>query len=102
MELTPQQVFTRRGEAQIIDVRESDELVDGMISGAQHIPLGAIRGSHATLDPTPPVIIVCRSGRRSAVAAEHLTEAGFDAHTMPGGMLEWAAAGLPLVMPQLP
>ncbi|MEB0200917.1 MULTISPECIES: hypothetical protein [unclassified Cryobacterium] len=39
MELAPQQVFTRHGEVRIIDVRESDELVDGMISGAQHIPL---------------------------------------------------------------
>ncbi len=102
MELTPQQVSTRLGAAQIVDVRETEELVDGMIPGARHIPLGLIPGNHATLESTRPVILVCRSGRRSAAAADDLTEAGFDAHTMTGGMLEWAAEGLPMVLPQLP
>jgi rhodanese-related sulfurtransferase len=102
MELTPQQVFTRLDGVQIIDVRESEELVDGMIPGAQRIPLGSIRGSHAAVDPTRPVIVVCRSGRRSDAAAEHLADAGFDAHTMRGGMLEWAASGFPMILPQLP
>ncbi|WP_198417630.1 rhodanese-like domain-containing protein [Cryobacterium fucosi] len=101
MELTPQQVFTRLGEAQIVDVRETEELIDGTIPGARHIPLGMIPESYAALD-TRPVVVVCRSGRRSAAAAEHLVEAGFDAHTMTGGMVEWAAEGLPLVLPQLP
>jgi len=102
MELTPQQVSTRLGDAQIIDVRETEELVDGMIPGARHIPLGLIPDSHAAVESTRPVILVCRSGRRSAAAADHLAEAGFDAHTMTGGMLEWAAEGLPMVLPQLP
>jgi len=102
MELTTQQVSTRRNEAQIVDVRELEELVDGMILGAIHIPLGQIPASHAVLDSARPVIVVCRSGRRSAAAAEHLAESGFDAHTMTGGMLEWAAEGLPMVLPQLP
>lgn len=102
MEITTQQVSTRLGEAQIVDVRETEELVDGMIPGAQHIPLGLIPDSHAALDSTRPVIVVCRSGRRSAAAAENLAEAGFDAHTMTGGMLEWAAQGLPMDLPQLP
>lgn len=101
MELTPQQVSMRLGEAQIVDVRETEELVDGMISGARHIPLEMLPESHATLDARP-VIVVCRSGRRAAAAAEHLAAAGFDAGTMTGGMLEWAAEGLPMVFPQLP
>jgi len=102
MELTPQQVSTRLDEAQIVDVREAEGLVDGMIPGARHIPLGLIPDSHAALDPTRAVIVVCRSGRRSAAAADHLSEAGFDAQTMTGGMLEWAADGLPMVLPQTP
>ena len=100
MELTPQQVFTRLAEAQIVDVRETSELVDGMIAGARHIPLSTIPENTATLDPKRPVILVCRSGRRSASAADFLAAAGFDAHTMTGGMLEWTAERLPMVLPQ--
>ncbi len=102
MELTPQQASARLTEAQIVDVRETDELASGMIDGAFHIPLGAVPDSHGALDPARPVILVCRSGRRSASAAAVLTAAGFDAHTMTGGMLEWAAEGLPAVAPPTP
>ena len=102
MELTTRQVFARLDDAQIVDVRETEELAEGMIPGARHIPLGKIPESHGALDSTRPVILVCRSGRRSASAAEHLAAAGFDAHTMTGGMLEWAVQGLPTVVPQAP
>lgn len=99
MGLTPQQVFARLAEVQIIDVRETDELAEGIIDGAVHIPLGAVPDSQGALDSARPVILVCRSGRRSASAATVLTAAGFDAHTMTGGMLEWTAEGLPTVAP---
>jgi rhodanese-related sulfurtransferase len=99
MELTPQQVFARLAEAQIVDVRETDELAEGMIDGAVHIPLGAVSDNQRVLDSARPVILICRSGRRSADAAALLAAAGFDAHTMTGGMLEWTAEGLPTVAP---
>jgi rhodanese-related sulfurtransferase len=99
MELTPQQVFSRLGQAQIVDVRESLELVDGIIVGARHIPLGDLPHSHDALDKSTPVIAVCRSGRRSAAAAEHLAAAGFTADTMSDGMIGWKEAGLPTVAP---
>lgn len=102
MELTPQQVFERLTAAQIVDVRETEELVDGMIPGARHIPLGEVPDSHSQLDTALPVVAVCRSGRRSASAAEHLAAAGFTAHTMTGGMIEWQAKGLPTVGPHSP
>lgn len=97
MELTPQQVFDQLPAAQIIDVREAEELTDGMIPGARHIPLGAIPGSAGQLDQSRPVILVCRSGRRSADAAGQLSAAGFTAHTMTGGMIDWQTAGLPVI-----
>jgi rhodanese-related sulfurtransferase len=99
MELTPQQVFARLAEAQIVDVRETDELAEGMIDGAVHIPLGAVSVNQRVLDSARPVILICRSGRRSADAAALLAAAGFDAHTMTGGMLEWTAEGLPTIVP---
>lgn len=99
-ELTPQQVFTRLHEAQIVDVREADEVAAGMIVGARHIPLGGVGAGADRLDRSRPVVAVCRSGRRSAAAAEQLAGAGFTAFTMSGGMLEWEAAGLPTAAPQ--
>ena len=101
-ELTAQQVFGRLNDAQIVDVRETEELVDGMISGARHIPLAEIPGSAGLLDKARPVIAVCRSGRRSAAAAEQLAAAGFTAYTMTGGMIEWTGTGLPMVVPDAP
>ena len=103
-ELTTQQVFGRLNDAglndaQVVDVREAEELVDGTISGARHIPLAQIPGSTGLLDQARPVIAVCRSGRRSAAAAEQLAAAGFTAYTMTGGMIEWTGAGLPIAVP---
>jgi len=81
IELTPWQVFGRMTAAQIVDVREGEELSDGMVPGARHIPLGEVPTRHDLLDVGRPVIAVCRSGHRSAGAAAHLASAGFTAHT---------------------
>lgn len=97
MEITPQDVLTQLEGAQIVDVRETEELVEGMIPGARHIPLGDLPHSHGLLNRAVPIIAVCRSGRRSAAAAGQLTAAGFVAHTMSGGMIEWQAEGLPTI-----
>jgi rhodanese-related sulfurtransferase len=83
-------------DAQIVDVREADEVAAGMIAGARHIPLGELRSRVAELDKSRPVVAVCRSGRRSAAAADQLAAAGFTAYTMTGGMLDWSANGLPV------
>ncbi len=99
MELTTKQVFERLAIDQIVDVRETEELAEGMIPGARHIPLGDLPHSHDLFDTTRPVIAVCRSGRRSAAAAKDLAAAGFTAYTMTGGMLEWTAEALPTVGP---
>ena len=52
-----------------------------------------------SIDPEQPIVFYCRSGARSAMAAEALRGAGFDAHNMVGGLLAWEAAGLPLDPP---
>ncbi|MCY0905825.1 rhodanese-like domain-containing protein [Arthrobacter sp. H14-L1] len=99
MEITPQQLseqLTNGRGAQIVDVRESAEVTEGMIPGAKHIALGELPGHLKDLDTSRPVIAVCRSGRRSAAAADQLAAAGFTAYTMPGGMLDWTAAGFPI------
>ncbi|MDQ6753455.1 MAG: rhodanese-like domain-containing protein [Actinomycetota bacterium] len=98
MEITPQQLAEQLksgSDAQIVDVRESAEVAEGMIPNAQHIALGELAARLNDLDKSRPVIAVCRSGRRSAAAADQLAAAGFTAYTMPGGMLDWTGAGLP-------
>jgi len=99
MEITPQQLAEQLksgSDAQIVDVRESAEIADGMIPGAKHIALGELAGRLHDLDKSRPVVAVCRSGRRSAAAAEQLAAAGYTAYTVPGGMLDWTAAGFPV------
>lgn len=85
------------GAAQIVDVREPAEWADGHIPGAIHMPLGDMARRAATLDPSRPVITVCRSGKRSLVALAPLRDAGItDARSLAGGMNAWRAAGKPV------
>ncbi|WP_334173546.1 rhodanese-like domain-containing protein [Sinomonas sp.] len=96
MDVSPQQTAQALGTStQIVDVRDADELAEGVIPGARHIPLGELSSRLGELDRSLPVIAVCRSGRRSAAAADQLAAAGFSADTMAGGMLAWQSAGLP-------
>jgi rhodanese-related sulfurtransferase len=83
-------------QVQLIDVREIDEYDAGRISGARHIPLAQLPALAADLDRGKPIVFYCRSGSRSAMAAEAFRGAGFNAHNMAGGLLDWDAAGLPL------
>lgn len=73
----------------LIDVRETEEVAEGMIPTAVHIPLGELPDNLHQFDRGKSYIIVCRSGARSGRATEYLTAEGFDASNMVGGMLEW-------------
>jgi rhodanese-related sulfurtransferase len=83
-------------ELQLVDVREPDEWEAGRIAGARHVPLAQLPVEVDGLDRDRPIVFYCRSGSRSAMATEAFRGAGFDAHNMAGGLLEWEAAGLPL------
>ncbi len=76
-------------ELNIIDVREADEVAQGMIPGAVHIPLRAIPARYLELDNNKEYIMVCRSGARSSQATRFLEEEGFDVINMKGGMMSW-------------
>jgi rhodanese-related sulfurtransferase len=87
----------QRGTAQIVDVREPDEWREGHIPGAMHLPLAQLSVRSTELDPTRPVITVCRSGRRSLIAGDALQKAGFsDVASLAGGMIAWAGAKQPV------
>ncbi len=82
---------------QVVDVRYPNEWEAGHVDGAVHIPLDYIYDRIGELDRTRPVVTVCRSGSRSAEAAEDLTGEGFDVQNLEGGMEAWAGQGLPVV-----
>jgi rhodanese-related sulfurtransferase len=83
-------------DVQLIDVREQYEHDAGHIAGGRLIVLTDLSAQAGTIDPHRPVIVYCRSGSRSAMASAALRQAGYDAHNMTGGMLDWEAAGLPI------
>ncbi len=80
----------------VLDVREDDEWVAGRVEGSVHIPLNDL-GARYTELPSGPVLVVCRSGHRSAYATAYLVNQGFDAVNLAGGLVDWARAGRPLV-----
>jgi rhodanese-related sulfurtransferase len=95
---TPQDVASllTQSDIQLIDVRTSHEHEAGRIEGARWIELSELSAEAETIDRDRPVVFYCRSGGRSAMATEAFVNAGFDAHNMAGGLLDWHAAGLPI------
>ena len=73
----------------IIDVREDEEVAQGKIPGASHIPLGELPDRLNELDKDKAYYLICRSGGRSGKACSYLSEQGYDVTNMAGGMLDW-------------
>jgi len=80
----------------VLDVREDIEWRRGHIEGAQHIPLMEIPARVVEV-PDGQTLVVCKIGGRSAKAVAYLRAQGRTAVNVDGGMLEWAAAGRPMV-----
>src|SRR4051812_42874502 len=81
----------------MVDVREPFEWHAGHAPDARHIPLGLLAGRIAELPTDKRIILVCRSGNRSAQATAMLITAGRNAANLTGGMSAWAGSGLPVV-----
>lgn len=86
-----------RGEAPplVVDVREPREFRQGHIAEARLLPLDQILAGPVELPRDRPVVLVCRSGRRSARAAAVLAPQGYDnLRILAGGMLAWEGQNL--------
>ncbi|MDN4161278.1 rhodanese-like domain-containing protein [Nocardioides abyssi] len=80
----------------VLDVREPVEWAHGHIEGAVHVPLMDLPQRLAEL-PTEQTLVVCKAGGRSAQAVGYLAQQGYDVVNLDGGMLDWQAAGRPMV-----
>jgi len=93
-------------QAVAIDVREKQEIAEGMVEGALWIPLSMIDENGEAfqielkkLDTSKEVFPYCRSGRRSAKAGDVFQKHGFRVRNL-GGFSDLKAAGYPVVQPQ--
>jgi hydroxyacylglutathione hydrolase len=84
--------------AELIDVREKDERDTGYIAGSRNIPYRLLTLGEADLPRDRPIVTICETGPRAAIAASILAAHGFDAHPVwNGGIDSWVAAGKPTV-----
>ena len=82
---------------QLIDVRELYEREAGRIpDDTAHIEMDRLSEEAGSIDAGRPVVFYCRTGSRSAVAAQAFAAAGYDAHNLDGGLKAWVADGLPI------
>jgi rhodanese-related sulfurtransferase len=97
-QVTPQEAAALRERgAFVLDVRQASEWVDGHVPGATLIPLDQLPARVGEVPRDRPVVVICRSGNRSAAGRDILLGAGFAAVTsVEGGIRAWESAGLPI------
>ncbi|WP_110114181.1 rhodanese-like domain-containing protein [Bacillus sp. CGMCC 1.16541] len=73
----------------LVDVREDEEVEEGIIAKAKHIKMGDIPENVDYFDKEKEYIFICRSGRRSENVCLYLQDQGYKVRNMVGGMLDW-------------
>lgn len=97
-EIAPEWVAAHRPQVHLLDVRSAAELTGelGCLLGAQLIPLDELRARAAEVSGDRPVVVVCQTGKRAAMATVILSKAGVtQVANSAGGMVRWRELGLP-------
>lgn len=81
----------------LLDVREDDEWAAGHAPDAVHVRLGDLGARSDEVPRDREVYVICRSGTRSAYAAQALAGAGWKTVNVSDGMTGWAVAGRPMI-----
>ena len=92
-----QDLIKDKANAIILDVRTPNEVAQGIIKNAEKIDFydKNFQAELDKLDKSKPVLIYCRSGRRSGIAMSTMRELGFsEVYNLQGGIIEWSEAGL--------
>ena len=98
-EVTCEWLAANPGIGRLVDVREVDEFNNalGHVAGSGLTPLATVEAASRSWDREAPVVLICRSGGRSAKAALALQARGFTrVASLRGGMLAWNAMRLPV------
>ena len=100
--VTPEEMQTilNSEDVQLIDVRTPEEYSDGHIENSQNIDFKSPTFGEdiLVLDKSKPVIVYCKSGKRSGNSSKILMKAGFvKVYDLEGGILEWKEKGLEVV-----
>ena len=96
--VTPAEFAALGPDVALIDVREPGELATVRTERAQPMPMSTFM-EHLDELPDGPIYVLCHSGGRSARVTAFLEQQGYDAINVEGGILEWEAAGLPVIRP---
>jgi hydroxyacylglutathione hydrolase len=97
---TPEQIAgpVQRGEVVLVDVRNETEWAEGHVPEATHIMLGYLAERAEEIVADRPIVVLCRTGNRSAMGASILLARGArEVMNLQGGIRDWEAAGLPVV-----
>jgi hydroxyacylglutathione hydrolase len=98
--VTPQEIADQvlNGEVLLLDVRNQSEWDEARLPNAHHLMLGYLPQQAQDFAGDRPVVVQCRSGNRSAIGASVLQANGVTAvMNLAGGILDWEAAGLPVL-----
>src|ERR687891_309239 len=106
-ETSAEEVFARLegpGKPSLLDVREDDEVANGMVPGARHLGRAHFesRVEDVLPDKDAEVVVYCQSGVRSAFAAKTLHDLGYRRVShMPGGFSRWSQLGYESSVPRV-
>jgi L-ascorbate metabolism protein UlaG (beta-lactamase superfamily)/rhodanese-related sulfurtransferase len=91
--------LTELPDVQLVDVRTAEEFAEDHLEGAVNLDVNDstfVAKAKQQLDAARPVLVYCRSGRRSADAAGKLAAEGFEVTNLKGGIMAWRAAKKPV------
>ena len=97
-EIHPTELDHHSDDYQIIDIREIPEINAGKIETAAVMPMASIPMRLSEMNTDKKIVLVCRSGARSAQACMFLQQNGFDnVYNLRGGVMGWVQANKPLM-----
>ena len=96
-----ERIGTKDKPIKIIDVREFSEIRGGTIPGAIPMPLATVPLRLKELEPHEEVVMICRTGARSAQACMFMQQQGYQkVYNLRGGMFAWAGTGQAIGLPE--
>lgn len=95
------EMLKQKSDIQVVDIRQPTEVAAGTVPGAEMMPMHTIPLRISDIKQDKPVVLVCRSGARSAQACLFLAQQGFEnIFNLRGGMMGWAGSGQQVGLPQ--